>query len=360
MSEHLFYMQQVLALAKMTPVQTRPNPQVAAIIAKNSQIIGIGVHLQAGEPHAEVHAIRQAGSNAANATLYVNLEPCAHHGKTPPCADAVIQAGITRVVIANQDPNPLVAGLGIQKLQAAGIEVISGILHNEAWEINKVFFHNISTQTPYVTLKVGMSLDGRIATKNNISQWITSPASRQDAHNYRITHEAILVGVGTVKHDNPSLIPHMIANPTRLPIRIILDSNLTTPLDSKVVTDNLAPTWILTTNPSETQQQPFKAHGCKIITVADMQINTILTTLYKHKIYSLLIEGGEQIYSSFLDAKAVNQIVSYLSPQLIGSTSAKHLFAGNGFMDLQHNLKCNFTEVKTLGNDIKIVAEVIK
>lgn len=360
MSEHLFYMQQVLALAKMTPVQTRPNPQVAAIIVKNSQIIGVGVHLQAGEPHAEVHAIRQAGSNAVNATLYVNLEPCAHHGKTPPCADAVIQAGITRVVIANQDPNPLVAGLGIQKLQAAGIEVISGVLHNEAWEINKVFFHNISKQTPYVTLKVGMSLDGRIATKNNISQWITSPASRQDAHNYRITHEAILVGVGTVKHDNPSLIPHMIENPPRLPIRIILDSNLTTPLDSKVVTDNLAPTWILTTNPSEIQQLPFKTHGCKIITVADMQINTILTTLYKHKIYSLLIEGGEQIYSSFLDAKAVNQIVSYLSPQLIGSTSAKHLFAGNGFMDLQHNLKCNFTEVKTLGNDIKIVAEVIK
>lgn len=352
-------MQHVLQLARLAPVQTRPNPQVASIVVKNHKIIGTGIHLQSGEPHAEVFALKQAGSNAQGATLYVNLEPCSHHGKTPPCADAVIAAGITTVVIANQDPNPLVAGLGIKKLQAAGIDVIVGILADEAWEINKVFFHNIQTKTPYVTLKAGMSLDARIATKENKSQWITSLESRQDAHQYRITHEAILVGVGTVMHDNPSLLPHLVANPVRVPIRVVLDTNLVTPLDSQVVCDKQAPTWIVTTNTASTAHQAYLDHGCQIITVANMEIKTILHELYQRSIYTLLIEGGEKIYSSFLDAKAVNQIVTYISPQLIGSTQAKHLFAGVGFNDLQTNLHCKFTSYQQLGTDIKLVSEVI-
>lgn len=360
MSEHHKYMEQVLQLAKFAHIQTRPNPQVAAIIVKDNSIVGIGSHLRSGEPHAEIFALNQAGKDAIGATLYVNLEPCAHFGKTPPCADAVIKSGISTVVIANNDPNPLVAGNGIKKLRDAGIEVICDVMSKEAAEINKIFFHNIQTKKPYITIKAGLSLDGRIATKSNNSQWITGLEARKDAHQYRVSHEAILVGVKTVITDNPSLTAHLITNPSRNPIRIILDSNLSTPIDSKVVQDKLAPTWIVTCNTDIARHSVYIKSGCTVLTATSMNINEILDTIYKLGVYSLLVEGGEQIYSSFLDAKCVNQLVTYFSPQLIGSTDAKHLFAGNGFDELQTNLKFKFIHLEKLGNDIKIVSEVVK
>lgn len=355
----IIYMQKVLELAKLTPIQTRPNPQVAAIVVKYNEIIGIGCHLKSGQHHAEVHALNQAGKNAENATLYVNLEPCSHFGATPPCTDAIIASKIKKVVIANLDQNPLVSGTGVNKLRAAGIEVITEILSKEATEINQIFFHNIIAKKPYVTLKVGMSLDAKISTKQNISQWITSSESRVDAHQYRINHEAILVGVGTVISDNPSLTAHLIKNTSKNPIRVILDSRLETPLDSKVVVDNISPTWIFTMNKETSIHQKYIKNGCKILVVESMDLDHILDLLYQNNIYTLLIEGGERVYGEFLDKKLVNQIISYVSPQLIGSKDAKHLYAGAGFTNLVDNLKLEFTECKQIGNDIKIVAKVI-
>lgn len=360
MATHEYYMQQAMNLARLTMVQTRPNPPVGALIVKDHQIIGIGAHLFAGAAHAEILALQQAGDSSYGATLYITLEPCAHHGKTPPCANAVIKAGISRVFIANLDPNPLVAGKGVEILRAAGIDVIIGLCSVEATELNQVFFHNIQTQTPFVTIKAGLSLDGRIATKDNLSQWITSVESRQDAHQYRVTHEAILVGINTLLSDDPSLTPHLLENPARKPIRIILDRQLRTPLTAKVIIDQQAPTWICTSNANSELYAKYQAHGVKIIYLPELSIAELLKRLYQEQIYSLLVEGGEQIYSSFLDARAVNQLVCYYSPQLIGSKAAKHLFAGIGFNDLQTNLQFRISEIKQLGSDVKIVNQIIK
>ncbi|MDD3267533.1 MAG: bifunctional diaminohydroxyphosphoribosylaminopyrimidine deaminase/5-amino-6-(5-phosphoribosylamino)uracil reductase RibD [Burkholderiales bacterium] len=352
-------MQKVIELAKLTPIQTRPNPKVASIIVKNNEIIGIGCHLKKGEHHSEIHALQQANEKSQNATLYVNLEPCSHFGSTPPCADAVIKSGIKRVVIANLDPNPMVSGTGVKKLQDAGIEVIYGVLDKEASSINQVFFHNITTQKPYVTLKVGMSLDAKIATKDNLSQWITSRDSRADSHQYRVSHEGILVGVGTIINDDPTLTAHLVNNSPRHPIRIILDTRLETPIISKVVNDGLAPTWIITTNTDLNDHKPYQDKNCKIISLPSIDTDKVLKELYQHGIYSLLIEGGERVYSDFLDSKNVNQIISYISPQMIGSKDAKHFYAGLGFNNLASNLKLEFIECKQLSSDIKIISQVI-
>lgn len=354
-------MQQVINLAQMIDeTQTRPNPRVAAIVVKNEQIVGMGAHLKTGEAHAEIHALDQAQEKSRGATLYVNLEPCAHFGKTPPCADAIINAGIAEVVIANLDPNPLVAGKGIQKLLDAGIKVVENILSDEAAQLNQVFFHNIKTKLPYISLKTGMSLDAKLCTKTGHSQWITSLESRSDAHNYRTCHEGILVGVNTVIADNPSLTSYLVAGTPRNPLRIILDRELKTPLMSKVVQDNAAQTMLITTNQNQDLHAKYAQYGVLIKVVANMELKSILSMLYQHNVYSILVEGGEKIYSSFLDNKLVNQIISYISPQLIGSKDAKHLFAGNGFATLADNLKLKFTEVKQLGNDVKLVAQVIE
>lgn len=349
------YMQLVLEMAKNTMLQTLPNPHVAAVIVKDGAILGVGCHLRPGDHHAEIYAIQQAGDAAKGATLYVNLEPCSHYGKTPPCANAIITAGITRVVIANLDENPLVAGNGVAKLKEAGIQVDVGILADAAYGLNQVFFHNIKSAQPFVTLKVGMSLDGKIASYKNLSQWITSKSSRKDAHQYRINHTGILVGVGTILSDDPSLTPHLIENAPRNPVRIILDTKLRTPISARVITDELAQTIICTMVSDEVKLQLYQRVGVDVIVLENLEINTVLNELYKRGIYSILVEGGEKIYSSFIEAGKVNQIVSYISPQLIGSRDAKHFFAGNGFADLNTNMKLKLEEISQLENDVKLI-----
>jgi diaminohydroxyphosphoribosylaminopyrimidine deaminase/5-amino-6-(5-phosphoribosylamino)uracil reductase len=350
-----YYMQLVLDLAKSTSFQTLPNPQVAAIIVKDGCVLGVGCHLQPGDHHAEVYALMQAGERAKGATLYVNLEPCSHHGKTPPCADAIIAAGVSRVVIANIDENPLVAGSGINKLQNAGIHVDVGVLAKEAYQLNRVFFHNVKTKQPYITLKVGMSLDGKIATHKNLSQWITSPESRKDAHQYRVSHTGILVGVGTILSDDPSLTAHLVENSPRNPVRIVLDHDLKTPLSAKVISDKKAETIICTISNDKTKLAAYQNLDVNMVILNNLEIKTILEALYQRGIYSILVEGGEGVYASFIESGYINQIVSYISPQLIGSKEAKHFFAGSGFPDLIDNLKLKTEEVTQLINDIKIV-----
>lgn len=352
------YMRLALEIAKTGIGQTSPNPAVGAVIVKNGEIVGFGAHLKAGEPHAEVHAIRMAGDKAKDATVYVTLEPCSHFGKTPPCADLLVETGVERVVIATTDPNPLVAGKGIEKLKQAGIDVTVGVLKEEADELNRVFFHYITTKTPFVTMKFAASLDGKIATKTGESKWITSEEARQDVHRYRARHDAILVGVDTVIADNPSLTVRL-SEKRKNPIRLILDTHLRTPLDAKVIQDGEAETWIIVGNdvPNERIALYARPH-VRIVSMPapTIDIRELLSMLAAHKITSVFVEGGAKVHDSFIRANAVQEIIAYLAPKIIGGSEAKTPVGGSGFARMIDVLELMIKRVETIGQDIKIIA----
>jgi diaminohydroxyphosphoribosylaminopyrimidine deaminase / 5-amino-6-(5-phosphoribosylamino)uracil reductase len=357
----LDYMGLAINLAKATTGQTSPNPHVGAVLVKDNQIVGMGAHLKAGEPHAEVHAIRMAGDKADGATLYVTLEPCSHFGKTPPCSNLVIEAGIKKVFVASQDPNPLVGGAGIKKLLAAGVEVEVGLMKDEAEVLNKVFFHYINTGLPFVTLKTAISLDGKIATVAGESQWITSAESRKDVHQFRHIHDAILVGVNTVIKDNPSLTARLEGG-GKNPIRVILDTRLRTPQDSAVVNDKQAPTIIVTGAEAEpTRVKQFSAKGIEIIKLAtaEILIPDMLKKLGERGISSVYVEGGAKVHGSFLKEKAFQQVITYIAPKLIGGESAPAAFGGEGIAHLEDTVSLEIKDVKKIGQDIRIIAEPV-
>lgn len=357
----LDYMELAINLAKATTGQTSPNPHVGAVLVKDNQIVGMGAHLKAGEPHAEVHAIRMAGDKALGATLYVTLEPCSHFGKTPPCSNLVIESGIKKVFVASMDPNPLVAGGGIKKMKAAGIEVEAGLLKDEAEALNKVFFHYINTGLPYVTLKTATSLDGKTATTIGESKWITSEESRKDVHQFRHTHDAILVGVNTVIKDNPSLTAR-IEGGGKNPIRVILDTNLRTPFGSRVVNDNEAKTIIVTGCEADSVQvKKFTENGVEIITLESprIQIFDMLKKLGERGISSVYVEGGAEVHGSFLKEKAFQQVVTYIAPKLIGGKTAPAAFGGDGIAHLEDTVSLDIKDVKKIGQDIRIIAEPV-
>ncbi|MRG87308.1 bifunctional diaminohydroxyphosphoribosylaminopyrimidine deaminase/5-amino-6-(5-phosphoribosylamino)uracil reductase RibD [Salinibacillus xinjiangensis] len=355
-----YFMDLALTLAKSVSGQTNPNPPVGSVVVKDSQIVGLGAHLKAGEPHAEVHALQMAGEKAKGATIYVTLEPCSHHGRTPPCADLIIEKELSRVVIATTDPNEKVAGKGIERLRNAGLQVDVGIRKEEAQHVNKQFFHFIEHKTPYVTLKSATSLDGKIATVSGESQWITNEEAREDVHFYRHTHDAILVGVNTVIKDNPSLTtrtPLGGKNPTR----IIMDTHLRTPLDANVVTKDDAPTWIVVGNQvSPEQKEPYLAYPhVEIIQLEEssIQVKTLLKALANRKVMSLFVEGGAEVNGSFLKARAVQQIITYIAPKLIGGKGAPTSIGGDGFANLSDSLELSIISAEKMGTDIKIIAE---
>lgn len=352
------YMNIALNLAKETIGQTSPNPVVGAVVVKNGELVGFGAHLKAGGKHAEVHALDMAGSQAKGATLFVTLEPCSHGGRTPPCTGLIIKRGIKRVVMAVEDPNKQVDG--IKKLQEAGIDVTQGVLEEEARALNAPFFHYIQTGRPYVTLKTATSLDGKIATKTGESQWITGEEARTDAHIYRQTHDAILVGVNTVLADNPSLTARLSKGNAKQPIRIILDTHLRTPLDAKVVTDGETDTWIFTgRDVTEKKKQLYVKH--KQVTLIslktkDILIQDVLQELGKRNIMSLFVEGGAAVNGSFLKGKTFNQLIVYMAPMLIGGGDAPTSFLGQGFANLADAPTLTIKQFEQIGKDLKIVA----
>lgn len=353
-----YYMKLALDLAISTKGQTTPNPSVGAVIVKNNQLVGLGAHLKAGEPHAEVHAIQMAGEKTKDATMYVTLEPCSHFGRTPPCSDLVIQSGIKRVVIASTDPNPRVSGKGIEKMRKAGLQVEIGLLKEEADQINQVFYHYIQTGLPYVTLKTATSLDGKIATKEGESKWITSKEAREDVHYFRHTHDAILVGVNTVLKDNPSLTTRMIGG-GKNPTRIILDTHLRTPIDSNIVTDLQSETLIVTgSEVNEARVIPFKEKGISILRMNSPAINIkdMLMEIGKRGISSIFVEGGAEIHGSFLKEHAFQQIITYIAPKLIGGRTAPSSFGGDGIAKIDHAINLEISDIKRIGNDLRITA----
>jgi diaminohydroxyphosphoribosylaminopyrimidine deaminase / 5-amino-6-(5-phosphoribosylamino)uracil reductase len=357
------YMNLAINVAKAGVGQTTPNPVVGAVIVNDGRVVGIGAHLKAGEPHAEVHAIRMAGERAQNATAYVTLEPCSHHGKTPPCADLLITNKVKRVVVATTDPNPLVAGKGIAKLKAAGIEVEVGVCKEQADALNAVFFHYLDKKRPYVTLKSATTLDGKIATVTGESKWITGEAARQDVHLYRSIHDAILVGVNTVLMDNPSLTTRLPNGTGKNPIRVILDSKLRTPLDSQIVNDGKAETWIIVSNQvnQEKMNEFSEKKGVRIIQLqeANLSISTMLTRLGEEGISSIFVEGGAEVNGSFLKEKAINQVIVYLAPKLFGGKQAPTAIGGSGIESIDDSLQLTIKSVEQLGDDVKIIAEPV-
>lgn len=350
------YMRLALKLARSTVGQTAPNPVVGAVVVKDGTVAGIGAHLKAGEAHAEVHALSMAGEKAKGATIYVTLEPCSHYGKTPPCADLIVKSGIKRAVIATGDPNPDVAGRGLEKLREVGIAVEFGVCQKEADELNRVFFHFLKHKRPFVTLKAATTLDGKTATVAGKSKWITSAEARADAHYYRHTHDAILVGVNTVLADDPSLTTRL-ENGGKNPIRIVLDRQLRTPLEAKIVQDQLAPTWLITTEQAPTQKEAeLKQLGVKVIRLKELTVRGLLELLGREGVTSLFVEGGAEVNGSFLVEKAIDQMIVYLAPKVFGGSAAPSSIGGAGIAEVADVPELNIIEVTTIGPDIKIRA----
>ncbi|SNZ15398.1 diaminohydroxyphosphoribosylaminopyrimidine deaminase [Terribacillus aidingensis] len=357
MTEHTFYMDLALQNARAMKGQTDPNPLVGSVIVNDNRIVGIGTHLKAGEPHAEIHAIRMAGEQAKGGTIYVTLEPCSHYGRTGPCAVAIKEAGIKKVVIATLDPNPLVAGNGVKILEEAGIEVIIGVREEEARQMNEVFNKFIVEKKPFITLKAGTTLDGKIATHTLDSKWITSAASRRDVHQLRHENMAILVGVNTVIEDDPELTARIPNG--RHPLRIVLDSTLRISLDSKVVTDKLADTWIFTTQQAASEkEQTLINKGIKVFRTSGssrVDVMEVVNILGEQLISSVLIEGGGSVHASFLEQHLIDKVVLYFAPKLIGGKAAPTFLEGTGFAKMADAVDLDHTDIIKIGQDFKFI-----
>ncbi|MDO5091631.1 MAG: bifunctional diaminohydroxyphosphoribosylaminopyrimidine deaminase/5-amino-6-(5-phosphoribosylamino)uracil reductase RibD [Cardiobacteriaceae bacterium] len=317
---HLAHMQRALALAERGLFSAAPNPRVGCVIVRDGRIVGEGFHERAGEPHAEIHALRMAGDAARGATAYVTLEPCAHFGRTPPCADALIAAGIADVHVACTDPNPQVAGQGIARLEAAGITVHRGLCEAEALHLNRAFFHRMRTGRPLVTLKLAASLDGRTALANGESQWITGDAARADVHMQRLAADAIIAGSGSIIYDNARLTARhntdLAANP---PLRVIIDSALRTPIDAAVFADP-SPVWLAT--PQAHSDKPYPAHA-RLLPLAEkagkVDLAALLDALGAAHINHAFVEAGAGLAGAFLDAGLADEVLLYLAPTFLGA-----------------------------------------
>lgn len=356
MTDHTFYMELALKNAQAMKGQTDPNPLVGAVIVNDNRIVGVGAHLKAGEPHAEIHALRMAGEYAKGGTIYVTLEPCSHHGRTGPCAEAIVTAGLKRVVIATLDPNPVVSGNGVKILEQAGIEVITGVCEEESRQMNEVFNKFITHKTPFITMKSGITLDGKIATHTSDSKWITSEESRKDAHHLRNEHRAIMVGVNTVLKDDPELTTRIPNG--RNPIRVLIDSHLKVPLTAKVVVDQQAETWIFTSqNAAPDKEAELQSRGVQVFRTDSSEhvnVQQVVEILGERLVSSVLLEGGGTINAAFLEHQLIDKVVLYLAPKLIGGKDAPTFLEGTGFAKMNQAIELSATQIEKLGKDFKL------
>jgi diaminohydroxyphosphoribosylaminopyrimidine deaminase/5-amino-6-(5-phosphoribosylamino)uracil reductase len=337
---------------------TAPNPRVGCVIVKDNRVIGEGYTQPAGQAHAEVQALNDAASRGCDvrgATVYVTLEPCSHHGRTPPCADALIRAGVAKVVAAIADPNPLVAGQGLAKLQAAGIETVCGVLEEEAREMNIGFFSRMQTGKPWVRMKAAASLDGKTALHNGISQWITGQAARDDGHWWRARACAILTGIGTVKEDDPQLTVRSVETP-RQPRRIVIDSRLEISPDARVLAGG--GTWIVAARPDPEKEAQLRERGAEILMLPNahgkVDLPALMLELGKRQINELHVEAGFKLNGSLIRERCVNELLLYVAPALLGD--AQGLFDLHALESLEGRRALSFHEVKQIGEDLRILA----
>lgn len=366
-------MAEALQLARRGWYTTAPNPRVGCVLSLNERIIARGWHQQAGGPHAEIVALNAAGEQARGATAYVSLEPCSHHGRTPPCADALIRAGIKRVVAAMVDPNPLVSGQGLKKLFDQGIEVNWGLLEDEARALNPGFIRRMQQQKPWVRLKMAGSLDGRCAMASGESQWITSPAARADGQRWRAQSGAVLMGIDSVLSDDPAMtvrlndwqgpVPELWQHePIQQPLRVVLDSHLRLPLDSKILKQS-GQTLVITQDESLNSQhnkvQALTDLGIAVRSVPTagqhLDLAKVLELLAQHAINEVLVESGPTLSGAFLQAGLVDEVILYLAPKLLGH-EARGLFALPGLEQLSLCPTLRIKDLRQMGEDVRIIA----
>jgi len=352
-------MAQALRLARQGLFTTSPNPRVGCVIVKNNQLVGQGAHLKAGEQHAEVYALREAGSQAHAADIYVTLEPCSHHGRTPPCVEAVLAASPKRVIIAMQDPNPLVAGRGIKALQQAGVEVIAGVMEQEAKLLNPGFISRMTRNMPYVRCKVAASLDGRTALANGKSQWITGEPARLDVQHWRAQSCAIVTGIGTVLADNPNMTVRL-PEVSRHPLRVIVDSHLQTPLSSNMLAkDTLqrSPLLIAHAATEPVLEKALTAAGAELAYLpgADGKVDlaALMQLLAQRGVNEVLLEAGQGLNGGFLQNGLIDEFIFYYAPKIMGD-SAHAMFAMPELVAMQQVKNLSILDVRQFGQDLRL------
>jgi len=353
------YMARALELAHKGLFTASPNPRVGCVVVRDGKIVGEGWHEKAGAPHAEINALAAAGAQAAGATVYVSLEPCAHHGRTPPCIDALIAAKAARVVAAMQDPNPQVAGKGLAALQSAGIAAAAGVLENEARELNIGFVSRMTRGRPWVRVKLAASLDGKTALANGRSQWITGAAARRDGHAWRARACAVLTGIGTVRDDDPQLTVREVATP-RQPLRVVVDSRLETPLDAKVLAGG--GTLVAAAVKDDARMRALQGKGAEIVVLPNaagkVELGGLMRELGRRGINEVHVEAGFKLNGSLLGEGLVDELVIYLAPHLIGD-AARGMFHLPELEDLSGRRELKIHDLRMVGNDIRVIARAI-
>ena len=356
------YMKLALELAQQGRGWTSPNPMVGAVIVKDGKVLGQGYHTRCGQAHAEREALQSCTESPEGATLYVTLEPCCHQGRQPPCTQAILEAGIARVVVGSGDPNPLVAGKGIAQLREHGVEVTEHVLEEACNQLNFIFFHYIQTKRPYGAFKYAMTLDGKIAAYTGASRWITGEEARAHVHTLRSQYRGILVGVGTVLADDPMLTCRLPGG--RNPIRIVCDTHLRTPLTAQVVqTAKEVDTLLATCCLDKDRWAPYQEAGCEILPLPEgrghVELSTLWEALGRREIDGLLLEGGGALAWSALEQGLVQRVYAYVAPMLLGGALAKSPVEGQGFPTPAQAARLRIAEVTRLGEDFLLEGEVL-
>ncbi len=351
-------MQRAIRLARKGVGRTSPNPAVGCVIVKDGEIVGEGWHRKAGTPHAEVHALRQAGERARGADLYVTLEPCSHFGKTPPCADAVAAAQVSRVFVGMIDPNPLVSGRGVERVRKAGIKVVTGLLEADCRDINLPFIKQMTSGLPYVTMKSAMTLDGKSAALSGDSRWITSEASRKLVHRLRSSVDAVMTGSGTLLADDPQLTVRMARG--KSPRRIVVDSSLQTPLDSRLMDEaGKTPVIIATVSSDQAKAAALTEKGAEVLICREaggrVDLEDLMARLGSRGIQSILLEGGERLCGEMLRHRLIDRFLLFYAPKMLGG-EGKGLFAGAGAAFMDDSLPMTIKKVSRVGKDILVEA----
>ena len=354
------FMADALRLARRGIYTTHPNPRVGCILVKNGTVLSAGWHEKAGQAHAEIVALQHAGEQSRDATVYVTLEPCAHHGRTPPCADALVEAGVKEVIIAMQDPNPLVAGQGISKLEQAGIKVKCGLLEQQAEELNRGFVGRMKSGRPWVTVKLGASIDGRSAMKSGKSQWITGAEARQDVQRLRAASSAILTGSGTVLADDPSLTVRF-ADISRQPLRVIMDSYLSIPDSAKVLNDNHPLLIATAASEDDDRFQQLHKRGIDVRCFQARDGRVDARSLLQHlandfSCNEILVEAGSVVCGNLLTNQLVDEIIIYMAPVIMGS-AARGMFDIPGLERMSQKIELSVKDIRPVGRDWRVTAQ---